>query len=146
MESRKEEDMEKSSALALLATTAGDHIHLPEKNWKGAQQAAKRAYSSQLDRQDSGIETVDPAILAGMDERDVKRLRRKQSNRESARRSRLRKQAECEQLQQENARLKAEVNMLRNDQLVLKAEVSVLEAKLRCYEKTQGAGESKRKK
>jgi hypothetical protein len=30
----------------------------------------------------------------------VKRLRRKQSNRESARRSRLRKQAECEQLAQ----------------------------------------------
>nr|QLC27632.1 bZIP transcription factor 6 [Chlorella sp. HS2] len=34
------------------------------------------------------------------DERELKRLRRKQSNRESARRSRLRKQAECEQLAQ----------------------------------------------
>ena len=33
-----------------------------------------------------------------MDEREVKRQRRKQSNRESARRSRLRKQAECEDL------------------------------------------------
>lgn len=33
-----------------------------------------------------------------LDEREAKRLRRKQSNRESARRSRLRKQAECEQL------------------------------------------------
>ena len=32
------------------------------------------------------------------DEREVKKMRRKQSNRESARRSRLRKQAECEQL------------------------------------------------
>ena len=32
------------------------------------------------------------------DERELKRLRRKQSNRESARRSRLRKQAECEAL------------------------------------------------
>lgn len=32
------------------------------------------------------------------DERELKKLRRKQSNRESARRSRLRKQAECEQL------------------------------------------------
>ncbi len=33
-----------------------------------------------------------------LDEREAKRLRRKQSNRESARRSRLRKQAECEAL------------------------------------------------
>jgi hypothetical protein len=32
------------------------------------------------------------------DERELKRMRRKQSNRESARRSRLRKQAECEAL------------------------------------------------
>ena len=34
----------------------------------------------------------------GQDERELKRQRRKQSNRESARRSRLRKQAECEEL------------------------------------------------
>ena len=47
------------------------------------------------------------------DDREVKRQRRKQSNRESARRSRLRKQAECETLAQkvdaladENARLR----------------------------------------
>jgi plant G-box-binding factor len=32
------------------------------------------------------------------DEREAKRLRRKQSNRESARRSRMKKQAECENL------------------------------------------------
>ena len=49
------------------------------------------------------------------DERELKRQRRKQSNRESARRSRLRKQAECEALGsrvgglvEENASLKAE--------------------------------------
>lgn len=58
-----------------------------------------------------------PVISIGMmllqDEREVKRQRRKQSNRESARRSRLRKQAECETLSQkvdalveENARLR----------------------------------------
>lgn len=39
-----------------------------------------------------------PAELWLTDEREVKRQRRKQSNRESARRSRLRKQAECEEL------------------------------------------------
>ena len=54
------------------------------------------------------------------DEREVKRQRRKQSNRESARRSRLRKQAECEglstkvtDLETENARLKEEVKLLQ---------------------------------
>lgn len=51
--------------------------------------------------------------LLSQDEREVKKLRRKQSNRESARRSRLRKQAECEalsgkvkDLQRENSKLK----------------------------------------
>lgn len=51
--------------------------------------------------------------MLSQDEREVKRQRRKQSNRESARRSRLRKQAECETLSQkvdalvdENARLR----------------------------------------
>ncbi len=39
-----------------------------------------------------------PQASGNLDEREAKRLRRKQSNRESARRSRLRKQAECEQL------------------------------------------------
>mmetsp|Transcript_38558 Transcript_38558/g.73858 ORF Transcript_38558/g.73858 Transcript_38558/m.73858 type:complete len:312 (+) Transcript_38558:458-1393(+) len=55
------------------------------------------------------------AAAAGLvDEREAKRQRRKQSNRESARRSRLRKQAECEDLgtrvtnlSQENMKLRA---------------------------------------
>ncbi|KAG1359089.1 bZIP transcription factor 16 [Cocos nucifera] len=56
------------------------------------------------------------------DERELKRQRRKQSNRESARRSRLRKQAECEELarraeslKEENASLRAELNQIRKD-------------------------------
>ncbi|XP_038678990.1 bZIP transcription factor 16-like isoform X2 [Tripterygium wilfordii] len=61
------------------------------------------------------------------DERELKRQRRKQSNRESARRSRLRKQAECDELAQraealieENASLRSEVNRIRSkyDQLL----------------------------
>ena len=56
-----------------------------------------------------------------MDERELKRQRRKQSNRESARRSRLRKQAECEELggrvdalSTENITLRAELKRLKD--------------------------------
>ena len=56
---------------------------------------------------------------APQDERELKRQRRKQSNRESARRSRLRKQAECEELgsrvgglTEENEKLRGEVKRL----------------------------------
>ncbi|KAK9271039.1 hypothetical protein L1049_026628 [Liquidambar formosana] len=50
------------------------------------------------------------------DERELKRQRRKQSNRESARRSRLRKQAECGELQ-------TKVEKLSNENLTLRDEL-----------------------
>ena len=53
-------------------------------------------------------------LHASQDEREVKRQRRKQSNRESARRSRLRKQAECEALA-------VRVNELMNENVKLRA-------------------------
>ncbi|EIE22333.1 hypothetical protein COCSUDRAFT_56026 [Coccomyxa subellipsoidea C-169] len=74
----------------------------------------------------SGVDLTQLAASAAgqahvvQDEREVKRQRRKQSNRESARRSRLRKQAECEGLGQkvldletENAKLKETVTILQ---------------------------------
>ncbi|XP_047172554.1 bZIP transcription factor 16-like isoform X2 [Vigna umbellata] len=75
--------------------------------------------------------------LHGKDERELKRQRRKQSNRESARRSRLRKQAECDELAQradvlkeENATLQAEVSRIRNEYEQLLSENASLKERL----------------
>lgn len=71
------------------------------------------------------------------DERELKRQRRKQSNRESARRSRLRKQAECDELAQradvlkeENASLRLEVNRIRSEYEQLLSENAALKERL----------------
>ncbi|KAF5774396.1 putative transcription factor bZIP family [Helianthus annuus] len=71
------------------------------------------------------------------DERELKRQRRKQSNRESARRSRLRKQAECDELAQraealreENSSLRAEVGRLRSEYDQLLAQNASLKERL----------------
>ncbi|KAJ7953394.1 BZIP transcription factor family protein [Quillaja saponaria] len=69
------------------------------------------------------------------DERELKRQRRKQSNRESARRSRLRKQAECDELavraealKEENANLRSEVSRIRSEyEQLLSENVSLKE-------------------
>ncbi|GFP91949.1 common plant regulatory factor 1 [Phtheirospermum japonicum] len=71
-------------------------------------------------------------------ERELKRERRKQSNRESARRSRLRKQAESEELavkvqalSAENMTLKSELNKLMESSEQLKLENAALFEKLK---------------
>eukprot|EP00268_Persea_americana_P013532 TRINITY_DN1596_c0_g1_i4.p1 TRINITY_DN1596_c0_g1~~TRINITY_DN1596_c0_g1_i4.p1 ORF type:complete len:416 (-),score=111.02 TRINITY_DN1596_c0_g1_i4:2281-3528(-) len=89
--------------------------------------------------------TVVPTGLVGpreselwpQDERELKRQKRKQSNRESARRSRLRKQAECEELAQrvgvlkdENTALMAEVNHIKEECERLVAENTALKDRL----------------
>lgn len=72
------------------------------------------------------------------DDKEIKRLRRKQSNRESARRSRLRKQAECEELSgrvevltTENAALQAELQKLKDRCMSLKETNASLQLRLR---------------
>ncbi|KAK7250666.1 hypothetical protein RIF29_33236 [Crotalaria pallida] len=71
------------------------------------------------------------------DERELKRQKRKQSNRESARRSRLRKQAECDELAQraealkeENASLRSEVSRIRSEYEQLMSENAALKEQL----------------
>mmetsp|Transcript_36772 Transcript_36772/g.80108 ORF Transcript_36772/g.80108 Transcript_36772/m.80108 type:complete len:276 (-) Transcript_36772:443-1270(-) len=61
-----------------------------------------------------------------MDERELKRQRRKQSNRESARRSRLRKQAECEDLSARVEKLNEENSSLREELQRLKDACTTL--------------------
>lgn len=71
------------------------------------------------------------------DGRELKRQRRKQSNRESARRSRLRKQAECDELAQraevlneENATLRVELSHFRSEYQQLLSENASLKERL----------------
>lgn len=99
-----------------------------------------------------------------MDERELKRQRRKQSNRESARRSRLRKQAECEELggrvdalSTENVTLRAELDRLKEACAALNKDNSMLSGKIKALDgdatagkgdgdATDGAGEPSPKK
>merc|ERR1711920_501924 len=55
------------------------------------------------------------SIYLKLDEKETKKLKRKQSNRESARRSRMRKRAEAEELQKKKLELEYENHILRRD-------------------------------
>ncbi|KAG4973317.1 hypothetical protein JHK87_030138 [Glycine soja] len=76
-------------------------------------------------RQNQSSGAVTPPTIMGrevalgehwiQDERELKKQKRKQSNRESARRSRLRKQAECEELQKRVESLGSENQTLREE-------------------------------
>lgn len=86
-----------------------------------------------------------PSGIGLQDEREVKREKRKQSNRESARRSRLRKQAEMEDLGKkvdslniENLALRSEINKLREDSEKVRSANAALLDKLK---NMQGQGD-----
>ncbi|GAB2296052.1 bZIP transcription factor 16 [Dionaea muscipula] len=100
----------------------------------------------------SGVVTAGPRdnMQWLQDERELKRQRRKQSNRESARRSRLRKQAECDELAQraeslkeENANLRAELSHIRSEHEQLLAENTALKERLGETPEDLGSGKTK---
>lgn len=86
--------------------------------------------------------------MHGKDERELKRQRRKQSNRESARRSRLRKQAECDELaqraevlNQENASLRAELSRIKSEYEKIRSENASLKERLGEIPRNEDLGE-----
>ncbi|GMI98998.1 G-box binding factor 3 [Hibiscus trionum] len=81
----------------------------------------------------TSVPGVMPSEVWILNERELKREKRKQSNRESARRSRLRKQAEAEELARkvesltsENATLRSEINQLTEKSEKLRLENATL--------------------
>lgn len=79
---------------------------------------------SKIASMDMKKEETDAGIA--LDEREVKKLRRKQSNRESARRSRLRKQAECEELGVKVQRLSNDNEQLQNELFQMRQKCDTL--------------------
>ncbi|TVU44475.1 hypothetical protein EJB05_03918, partial [Eragrostis curvula] len=87
-----------------------------------------KAETSEQGEANAGAPSQHAGSLSHMDERELKRERRKQSNRESARRSRLRKQQECEELAQKVTDLTAVNGALRSELDQLKKACEDMEA------------------
>jgi plant G-box-binding factor len=68
-----------------------------------------------------------------LDKRDTKREKRKQSNRESAKRSRLRKQAECDSLKNCVETLSQENHALRSQMAALAEDIEKLKSQSASY-------------
>lgn len=90
------------------------------------------------------------ASFFGQDDKETKRQKRKQSNRESARRSRLRKQAECGELSTrvdmlvaENTSLKTELDRLAVECKKLLAENVAIMQTMQCQQGETNEGSDK---
>ncbi|XP_010518298.1 PREDICTED: G-box-binding factor 3 isoform X2 [Camelina sativa] len=114
----------------------------PTKDGKQLVQSSS-LHSASLSSGDTGIKVIKVAgaVVSPGNERELKRERRKQSNRESARRSRLRKQAETEELAKkvealtaENMALRSELNQLNEKSDKLRGANATLLDKLKCSE------------
>lgn len=92
-----------------------------------------------------------PSELWVQDERELKRQKRKQSNRESAKRSRMKKQMECEELSakvetltSENMALRNEINLIAEESEKLASENESLKVMMRNYQREDRVGDSER--
>ncbi|KAK8710362.1 hypothetical protein V6N13_145688 [Hibiscus sabdariffa] len=110
-----------AGALALGKPIPGTTLNIGMDIWSGSPAAAGAA--KMRPNASGAVTAVAPGVVMPdqwvQDERELKRQKRKQSNRESARRSRLRKQAECEELQ-------ARVESLANENCTLRGELKKL--------------------
>ncbi|WJX93486.1 Common plant regulatory factor [Trifolium repens] len=130
---------EVAAKLAVKAATEGVNADAPES--RGLENSIANLADSLSSQPDSTAPA--PVEVPGdrsdatlWNERELKRERRKQSNRESARRSRLRKQGEAEEfarkvesLNAESALLKSEVNQLAESSEKLRMENAALKAR-----------------
>ncbi|XP_076957446.1 common plant regulatory factor 1-like isoform X2 [Bidens hawaiensis] len=109
---------------------------------------AYKASDSEVKKSPTELTSATLAVVPNeallLSERELKRERRKQSNRESARRSRLRKQAEAEELAikvealtSENLNLKSEINRLTDTSEKLKLQNTILMEKLKAAQLEQ---------
>ncbi|KAE8655106.1 G-box-binding factor 1 [Hibiscus syriacus] len=122
-----------------VVSMSGTTLNIGLDIWSGSPAATGAA---KMQPNASGaVVTVAPGVVMPdqwiQDERELKRQKRKQSNRESARRSRLRKQAECEELQgrveslaNENCSLRGELKKLSDECEKLVSENSSIKEEL----------------
>ncbi|CAL0312780.1 unnamed protein product [Lupinus luteus] len=118
-----------------VVSMPGTNLNIGMELWNASPAGAE---SSKMRHNQSGAPgAVAPSTVMGRevalgdqwmqpDERELKRQKRKQSNRESARRSRLRKQAECEELQKRVETLGGENQTLREELRTLSEECEKL--------------------
>ncbi|CAA7016876.1 unnamed protein product [Microthlaspi erraticum] len=143
--SRNSSETEGSSDGSDGNTTGADEPKL-KRSREGTPTNGKQLVSYRSVSPSSGDNGVKPgqgggAIVSPGNERELKRERRKQSNRESARRSRLRKQAETEELARkvealtaENMALRSELNQLNEKSDKLRGANATLQEKLNSTE------------
>lgn len=146
-----------SSSVRSVSQSSGDNCVKPNVEGGGAiVSAAGVSANSNPTFMSQSLAMVPPETWL-QNERELKRERRKQSNRESARRSRLRKQAETEELARkvealtaENMALRSELNQLSEKSDKLRGANATLLDKLKSSEpekrvKNSGNGDNKNK-